>query len=86
MSEGEYLFCSFTAWENSIVYFDNVGKLEGMQLLAKRHSAAYALLGIEQNLIPNDLAGDGNHLVGVTPRHVDATWLQELFCWDQTFR
>lgn len=85
MSECEHFLCLFSARESAIVDFDYVGQLEWEHLLRQRHSSADSLLSINHHFVPNHLAAQRNHLVGVTPWQIDTALFQEFLGRDQTF-
>ena len=76
VAEREDLLGFLSARIRRVVDLDDVGQLEGIQLLRERNAPSDSLLRVELDLIPQNLARQRQHLVGVAPRHVDATRLQ----------
>ena len=67
VSKGEYLLGLVAAREDSVVDLNHVWQLERMVLLAHWNSSANALLSVQNNFIPDDLAAQRNNLVCVAP-------------------
>lgn len=82
VSECEYILRLVAAGVCSAVNPDHVRQLERIQLLLHRDSATDALIGVDHDFVPHNLARQGQHVVGVRPRNVDASWVQILFSWN----
>ena len=84
MSKCEYVLGLGPTRVSRTVDPHDVGQLKWVKLLLHGDAATHALLGVEHDLVPEDLARKRHHVVCVGPGDHDAAWFYELFGWNQT--
>ncbi len=78
MAERENLLWFVTAWESGRKYSHYIWQFKWIELLRDGYSCLQTLRCVEIYLVPNDLTGERDHIVGVWIRNEDAAGLQEF--------
>jgi hypothetical protein len=84
VSEGENVLGLGPARVSRTVDPHDVRQLKWVELLLHGDAATHALLGVEHDLVPQDLARQRHHVVCVGPGDHDSAGFYKLFGWNQT--
>ena len=86
MAEGEDILGFWATWVRCAIDLNNIGELVGMHLLVLANTARDTLVGVDSDLVPEDLTAEGHKVVGIGPRNVDALGFEEMHCRVQALR